>query len=329
MSDRAPLVPAEVDLHDFGFMPLDVRRLLTSETWIEAAEDPRLGHALMSLWAEAWHQVPAGSLPDNDLVLQRFSMCPNRKEWLRVRERALSGWIKCSDGLLYHPVVAEKALESWAKKLAQRDRTKAATEAREEKRRHREDERNVIRDVDVRATSAQRDVHQGTGTVKGQGVVGEVSPTTPLGSAAPPRCAEKRDETAAAKRILAYLNERTKRQFQPVEASLKFIRARLREGATEDLLRRVIDRKVDEWMTDPEKSQYLRPETLFNATKFASYAGQLETPKAGEKPWWETAPGIEAKGKELGVALITEEGFPRFRQRVYQAAGDGPWSTAA
>jgi len=27
-----PLVPAHVDLRDFGFMPLDVRRLLTSET---------------------------------------------------------------------------------------------------------------------------------------------------------------------------------------------------------------------------------------------------------------------------------------------------------
>jgi len=30
----APLVPAEVDLRDFAFMPLDVRRLLTSETWV-------------------------------------------------------------------------------------------------------------------------------------------------------------------------------------------------------------------------------------------------------------------------------------------------------
>jgi hypothetical protein len=44
-----PLTPPDCDLRDFGFMPLDVRRLLTSETWIEAADDPKLGHALICL----------------------------------------------------------------------------------------------------------------------------------------------------------------------------------------------------------------------------------------------------------------------------------------
>ena len=63
--DVAPLTPSSMDLRDFQFMPLDVRRLLTSETWIEAADDPKLGHALVCLWCESWHQVPAGSLPDN------------------------------------------------------------------------------------------------------------------------------------------------------------------------------------------------------------------------------------------------------------------------
>src|SRR3954463_8796401 len=107
-----PLTCPECDLRDFGFMPLDVRRLLTSETWIDAADDPKLGHALICLWAESWHQVPAGSLPDNDKVLARLSMC-EREDWARVRERALQAWQKCSDGRLYHPVVAEKAREAW------------------------------------------------------------------------------------------------------------------------------------------------------------------------------------------------------------------------
>lgn len=162
-----PLVPADVDLRDFGFMPLDVRRLLSSETWIEAADEPKVGHAVLCLWAESWHQVPASSLPDNDRVLARLAMCDAR-EWKTLKDKILAGWVKCSDGLLYHPVVAEKALESWKAKCSQRARTKAATEAREARRRseqsQRDEQRNVERDE---RRNVERDVHQGT--VKGQG----------------------------------------------------------------------------------------------------------------------------------------------------------------
>lgn len=111
----APLTPKNCDLRDFEFMSLDVRRLLRSDTWLEAASDPRLGHASMTLWAECWHQVPAGSLPDNDRVLARLAMC-DPAEWERIRDRALSGWIKCDDGRLYHPVVAEKAVQAFERK---------------------------------------------------------------------------------------------------------------------------------------------------------------------------------------------------------------------
>jgi hypothetical protein len=118
-NDAPPLTPPDCDLRDFGYMPLDVRRLLTSDTWLEAADDPKLGHVLVSLWAESWHQVPAGSLPDNDRVLARFAMCDG-SEWGRLRERAMKDWCRCSDGRLYHPVVAEKALEAWLERLTHR-----------------------------------------------------------------------------------------------------------------------------------------------------------------------------------------------------------------
>src|SRR3954447_1319643 len=117
--DVAPFTAADMDLRDFQFMPLDVRRLLTSETWIEAADDPKLGHALVCLWCESWHQVPAGSLPENPRVLARLAMC-TAEEWQRIADRALAGWQRCSDGRLYHPVVAEKVLEAWVEKLGQR-----------------------------------------------------------------------------------------------------------------------------------------------------------------------------------------------------------------
>lgn len=177
----APLVPAEVDLRDFGFMPLDVRTLLTSSFWIKAKKDPRVAHAAMSLWCEAWHQVPAASLPNDDDVLAELARC-DEKEWKRVKDRALAHFVECSDGRLYHRHVAKKALESWASKQAQRERTRKATEARKKPPAppdgdgttgnggpspRRDDDRNGPRD-DQRhdARDDQRDVHQGT--VKGR-----------------------------------------------------------------------------------------------------------------------------------------------------------------
>src|SRR5690606_21602992 len=47
-------------------------------------------------------------------------------EWTKHREGALRGWIKCSDGRLYHPVVAEKAMEALKAKLEQRWKTECA-----------------------------------------------------------------------------------------------------------------------------------------------------------------------------------------------------------
>ena len=75
--------------------------------------------------------------------------------------------------------------------------------------------------------------------------------------------------------ILEYLNisARKKRGFRPTDANMKFIRARLNEGYTLDDLKHVIDVKCEEWLGTTQE-QYLRPETLFNATKFQTYINQ-------------------------------------------------------
>lgn len=121
-------MPAHVDLRSHDWMPVDVKRLLGSDTWVEAADDPKLGHVLMSLWAASWHQIPAGSLPTKEATLARMAFC-DATTWERYRDRALRAWVLCSDGRLYHPVVAEKAIESWAWKQKKRHQTSAATAA--------------------------------------------------------------------------------------------------------------------------------------------------------------------------------------------------------
>lgn len=134
----APLVPAEVDLRNFLEFPLDAMRLRDSDM---AASDPVAFKAAVLLWCAAWHQLPSASLPDNDAMLARLAgYGRDVRNWRRAREKgALRGFVLCTDGRLYHPVIAEKALKAWDAKLAQRARTRDAREAlekvREERRR--------------------------------------------------------------------------------------------------------------------------------------------------------------------------------------------------
>lgn len=113
MSDLPnPLTPADCDLRDFGYMPVDVQRVCDSD--LAALETPEACWAAFLLWCKSWHQVPAASLPDDDRVLAKFTGYQRAPDaWQSIREGAMRGWIKCADGRLYHPVVAEKANEAW------------------------------------------------------------------------------------------------------------------------------------------------------------------------------------------------------------------------
>ena len=129
-----PIVPPDIDLRDFAYMPLDVARLRDSD--IAGIEDGEVFRAAVLSWCAAWHQVPAGSLPDDDAILARLAgYGRDVATWRRLREQgALRGFVRCSDGRLYHGVVCEKVLEAWSKKRSQRDKTRAATLAAQKAR---------------------------------------------------------------------------------------------------------------------------------------------------------------------------------------------------
>lgn len=113
-----PLTPAGCDLSDFQYMELDVRRLRDSK--FASTPNGDAFRAGLMLWCAAWHQVPAASLPDDDVELANLAgygrMPISVKEWKKVRAEALYGFLKCSDGRLYHPVIAEKAIAAYASK---------------------------------------------------------------------------------------------------------------------------------------------------------------------------------------------------------------------
>lgn len=128
----APLVPADVDLRGLPFMPLDVNRLRDSDLAIEASGDEF--RAAVLLWCASWNQVPAGSLPDAEQALAAYAgFGRDLKSWKKVRDGALRGFVKCADGRLYHPVVAEKAIDAWAQRVEHR-----AAKENENKRKEKE-----------------------------------------------------------------------------------------------------------------------------------------------------------------------------------------------
>lgn len=81
------------------------------------------------------------------------------------------------------------------------------------------------------------------------------------------------------KETLEKINQAIGSKFRPVEANLKFIRARLFEGATVQELIDVATLKKNQWGSDPEMRKYLRVETLYNATKFQSYLAEVDQAK--------------------------------------------------
>lgn len=171
-----PLVAADVDLRGLPFMPLDTVRLLDSDLFALSTGDEF--KAAVALWCKSWTQVPAASVPNDDRVLAHLSGAGPR--WKKVMPMALRGWTLCSDNRWYHPVVAEKALEAWSHRVAQRAR------ANKRWQNQRDDDGNATAD----ATALQTDATaypvamQGTGT--GTGTVKANPPSGGSSDGAPP-----------------------------------------------------------------------------------------------------------------------------------------------
>jgi hypothetical protein len=165
-----PLTPPDLDLRGFTYMPLEVVRLRDSDLVVLASGEEF--RAAVLLWCAAWHQLPAASLPRDDRMLANLAgFGRDLKGWRTVSEAALRGFIECSDGRLYHPVIAEKAIESGSKKRKQVSQTAAATEARRAAKAQRDEaaaeeerQRNDNVTSNVAYMEQERNEVQGIGT---------------------------------------------------------------------------------------------------------------------------------------------------------------------
>ena len=110
-----PLVHADCDCTDLDGFMLNVERLMASE--LVALSSHEVIAAALFLWCRAWKQRPAASLPDDDRVNAAFSRLPLPR-FKKLKAEIMRGFIKCSDGRLYHKILAEEATHAFERKMA-------------------------------------------------------------------------------------------------------------------------------------------------------------------------------------------------------------------
>jgi len=154
-----PPIGPEVDCTDLDSFMLNTERLLGSEL-VAVSSHSIIGAAVL-LWCRAWKQRPAASLPDDERVLAGFAKLPLSR-FRKVRDKVLHGFLKCSDGRLYHPVLAAEAAVAYHKKNKYRTQLESEKKKKLAMRVAKKARKSAISDESV-----PRDVRSYTGTVTG------------------------------------------------------------------------------------------------------------------------------------------------------------------
>ncbi len=169
------------------------------------------------------------------------------------------------------------------------------------KRRSREAQRRLLSDPcpdRVQSVTGQSPVTDGT---KGGVIPGDGLTLAPAPAPAPAPAQGSKDKTLLSggkspdgtcrdsipyAEIISFLNTKARTAFKDKsKATRALISGRWREGNRIEQFRAVIENRVAKWAGDPKMREFLRPSTLFRASKFEEYlaaAGSNGTPKCGE-----------------------------------------------
>lgn len=200
MSDLPePLTPLDCDLRGLQFMPLYGDRLFTSETWLSARAEAKV--AMQQLWWRSYaHEVPAASLPDNDALLASYAGYGVAvAQWRKIKGEAMRGWVQCSDGRLYHPFVAQLALEAWEGRKRNREKQRQWREKTRSRDGDVTERETVTRRGDKTVTRPLRNAGEGQGQGEGQ------HPPTPQGGEGGPAALSAKDWFARVEAVIAGL----------------------------------------------------------------------------------------------------------------------------
>jgi uncharacterized phage protein (TIGR02220 family) len=130
--------------------------------------------------------------------------------------------------------------------------------------------------------------------------------------------------------VLLYLNAKTNRSFRPTDINLGFITSRLSEdGVTVGGIKEMIDRQCQLWK-GTDMAEYLRPETLFNRTKFDSYYSARKMPINGESSGPARPVRKELTVFELKTIIETKKALANEirNKHTFEAATGRQWQNA-
>lgn len=190
MSDLpAPLVPPDCDCTNLDGFSLNVERLMASE--LVALSSHEVIAAALFLWCRAWKQIPAASLPDDDRVNASFARL-SLARFKKFKKEIMRGFVKCSDGRLYHHYLSLVAIEAFERKKAfLAKRGKDAERLRNWRNETRSETHDETHDETHNET---RFVAEG---VEGKGVEGSSNNNNkPEAGATPPFSEKKRGESS-------------------------------------------------------------------------------------------------------------------------------------
>src|SRR5207245_1401440 len=102
----APPYAADTRAGSYGFR-IDNERIEQSITWKIAAAELRPW--LLMLWREAWRQIPAGTLPDDEETIAAIIGMP-AAHFAVHKKTLMRGWKRHADGRLYHETITAMVL---------------------------------------------------------------------------------------------------------------------------------------------------------------------------------------------------------------------------
>src|SRR5574343_925960 len=119
--------------------------------------------------------------------------------------------------------------------------------------------------------------------------------------------------------VISDLNRRTGSRFETGKATTALINARRRDGATLEDFFAVHDAKVREWGKKDDMRVYLRPSTLYAASKWENYLGQAKGKLSRHKP---STPIAEAQPIDFAEVEMSDEERERAANEAKEAMAE-------
>jgi hypothetical protein len=204
--NELPHPPYPADLRARGFtFPLDWELLEQSKTWKLTQDRRHLRPWLMMLWAVSWKNAPCGSFDDDDEDIA-LSIGMDLPTFQANREVLMRGWVRHSDGRLYHTALTKIVLAMADKR--EKDRARVATHRARQKAAAEE-----LRKTPAKSDDVTRDIREPTQDTPatsrefttGQDSTGDTGPkpSAPNGAAAAAAPIEPPPETVIAPSVRA------------------------------------------------------------------------------------------------------------------------------